>query len=49
MKNKDDSKQKIINAVGKIFRTEGPAGLYYTRIAREAGVDRALVSVFWQK
>ncbi|MDB5285829.1 MAG: Regulatory protein TetR [Mucilaginibacter sp.] len=43
MKNKDESKQKIINAVGKIFRTEGQPGLYHTRIALEAGVDRSLV------
>lgn len=43
MKNKDDSKQRILNAVGEIFRTEGQAGLYYTRIAREAGVDRSLI------
>jgi AcrR family transcriptional regulator len=43
MKNKDDTKQKIFDAVGKIFRTEGQSGLYYTRIAREAGVDRSLV------
>jgi AcrR family transcriptional regulator len=43
MKNKDDTKQRIFDAVGKIFRTEGQSGLYYTRIAREAGVDRSLV------
>jgi AcrR family transcriptional regulator len=43
MKNKDESKQKIFNAIGRLFKTEGVNALYYANIAREAGVDRSLV------
>lgn len=43
MKNKENTKQKIIDAVGEIFRTEGKKGLYITQIARKAGVDRSLI------
>ncbi|SDT56282.1 transcriptional regulator, TetR family [Mucilaginibacter mallensis] len=43
MKNKDLTKQKIIDAVGEVFKTEGQKGLYIVRIAKEAGVDRSLI------
>jgi AcrR family transcriptional regulator len=49
MKNSDLTKQKIINAVGEIFRTEGHKSLYIARIAREANVDRSLIYQYFGK
>jgi AcrR family transcriptional regulator len=49
MKDRDETKQRIINAVGKIFRTQGRDGLNVSRIAREAGVDRSLIYQYFGK
>jgi len=49
MKDKDLTRQRIIIAVGEIFRTEGQKGLYIARIAREAGVDRSLIYQYFGK
>ncbi|GAA3989284.1 TetR/AcrR family transcriptional regulator [Mucilaginibacter dorajii] len=43
MKNKDETKQRIFNAIGRLFKADGINALYYANIAREAGVDRSLV------
>jgi AcrR family transcriptional regulator len=49
MKDKDLTKQRIINAVGEIFRIEGHTGLYIAKIARQAGVDRSLIYQYFGK
>jgi AcrR family transcriptional regulator len=49
MKDKDLTKQKIIDAVGEIFKAEGQKGLYIARIARKAGVDRSLIYQYFGK
>jgi len=49
MKNKELTKQRIINAVGEIFKTEGQKGLKIARIAAKAGVDRALIYQYFGK
>jgi AcrR family transcriptional regulator len=49
MKDKDQTKQKIINAVGEIFKKEGHKALYIARIARQAGVDRSLIYQYFGK
>ena len=49
MKDKDLTKQKIINAVGEIFKSDGKKGLYIARIARTAGIDRSLVYQYFGK
>jgi AcrR family transcriptional regulator len=43
MRNKEATKQKIINAVGELFKKHGREGLNYKRIADRAGVDRGMV------
>jgi len=48
-KDKELTKQRIINAVGKIFKTEGQKGLYIARIAKEADVDRSLIYQYFGK
>ncbi|PAW95174.1 hypothetical protein CKK33_17380 [Mucilaginibacter sp. MD40] len=49
MKNKEETKQKIINAVGEIFKAEGREGLNYAKIAARAGVDRGLIYRYFGK
>jgi AcrR family transcriptional regulator len=49
MKDRDQTKQKIINAVGEIFKTEGREGLKIARIAKKAGVDRSLIYQYFSK
>jgi AcrR family transcriptional regulator len=49
VKDRDKTKQRIIEVVGEIFKTEGYKGLYIARIAREAGVDRSLIYQYFGK
>ncbi|WP_179414659.1 TetR/AcrR family transcriptional regulator [Mucilaginibacter sp. E4BP6] len=49
MKNKEETKQRIINAVGEIFKVEGREGLNYARIAKRTGVDRGLIYRYFGK
>jgi AcrR family transcriptional regulator len=49
MKNKELTKQKIINAVGEIFNVDGREGLNYARIAAKASVDRGLIYRYFGK
>jgi len=49
MKNKEETKQRIINAVGEIFKVDGRTGLNYARIASKAGVDRGLIYRYFGK
>ena len=49
MKDRELTKQKIVCAVGEIFRTEGEKGLKIKRIADRAGVDRALIYRYFGK
>lgn len=41
MKDRDATKQRIINAAGAIFKTEGRSGLKIARIAKKAGLTGA--------
>lgn len=40
--NKENTKRKLIYAVGEIFKTEGPSGLGVNKVARIAGVNKKL-------
>jgi AcrR family transcriptional regulator len=43
MKNKEQTKRKLIDAVSEIFRNEGPSGLGVNKVARLAGVNKKLI------
>jgi AcrR family transcriptional regulator len=43
MKNKENTKRKLLNAVGNIIRNEGFAKLGVNKIARYAGVSKILI------
>jgi AcrR family transcriptional regulator len=43
MKKSEQTKERIIDAVGQIITIEGPEELKIARIARKAGVDRKIV------
>ena len=43
MKSKEQTKRKLIDAVGEIFKTEGPSGLGVNKVARMAGVSKKLI------
>jgi AcrR family transcriptional regulator len=43
VKDKEITKQKLINAVGEIIKLEGFAGLKISNIAKVAVVDRKLI------
>ncbi|HMR82057.1 MAG TPA: TetR/AcrR family transcriptional regulator [Niabella sp.] len=45
--NKERTKQKCLDAVGKILRTEGFEALNISNIAKAAGVDRKLIYVYF--
>lgn len=48
MRNKEETKRKLIWAVGEVFRTKGFAGLKISRIARCAEVDRKNVYKYFK-
>jgi AcrR family transcriptional regulator len=43
MKNKEETKRKLVDAVAEIFRKEGYAGLGVNKVAKIAGVDKKLI------
>jgi AcrR family transcriptional regulator len=43
MRDKEQTKRKLINAVAQVFRKEGHAGLGVNKIARLAGTDKKLI------
>jgi AcrR family transcriptional regulator len=45
--NKERSKQKLINAVGKVLKTKGYTGLTATNIAKAAGLSRRLITMYF--
>lgn len=45
--DKDRSKQKLINAVGKVLKTKGYTGLTATNIAKAAGLSRRLITTYF--
>lgn len=45
--NKERTKQKLLEAVGKILRTKGFESLNVSTIAKAAGVDRKLIYVYF--
>ncbi|QDO95256.1 TetR/AcrR family transcriptional regulator [Formosa sediminum] len=45
--DKEKSKQKLINAVGKVLESKGYVGLTVTNIAKEAGLDRRLITLYF--
>ena len=45
--NKERSKLKLIAAVGGIIKSQGFSGLTISKIAKEAGLDRKLISLYF--
>jgi AcrR family transcriptional regulator len=45
MKDKKETKRKLINAVAFIFRNKGYAGLGLNKVARLAGVNKKLIDL----
>ena len=45
--DKERSKQKLINAVGKVLEIKGYKGLTVTNIAKEAGLSRRLITIYF--
>jgi AcrR family transcriptional regulator len=43
MKNKENTKRKLLNAVGNIVTTDGFGGLGLNKVARSAGVSKILI------
>ena len=48
MKNKEETKRRLINAVGEILKTEGHAALGVNNIARKAEVNKKLIYRYFQ-
>lgn len=42
-KNKEQTKRRLIDAVGEIFRTSGYPGLGVNKVAKAAGVSKELI------
>ena len=47
IRNKERSKMKFLEAVGKILKTKGYAGLKINNIAEEAGVDKKMIYTYF--
>ena len=45
--NKERTKSKLIEAVGKVLKKKGYTGLTVSNIAKEAGVDRKLIYLYF--
>ena len=45
--DKERSKQKLINAVGKVLEVNGYKGLTATNIAKQAGLSRRLITMYF--
>ena len=45
--DKERSKQKLINAVGKVLKNKGYTGLTATNIAKTAGLSRRLITIYF--
>lgn len=45
--DKERSKQKLINAVGKVLKSKGYIGLTATNIAKAAGLSRRLITIYF--
>ncbi|WP_377161459.1 TetR/AcrR family transcriptional regulator [Mucilaginibacter terrae] len=48
LKDKEQTKRRLINAVGEILKTEGPEKLGYRNVARKAGVDKQLIYQYFK-
>ena len=46
--DKERSKQKLIDAVGKVLKTKGYIGLTATNIAKAAGLSRRLITMYFE-
>lgn len=46
--DKERSKLKLINAVGKVLRDKGYTGLTATNIAKSAGLSRRLITIYFE-
>lgn len=45
--DRERSKQKLINAVGKVLKNKGYTGLTATNIAKAAGLSRRLITIYF--
>lgn len=43
MKNKENTKKKLLEAVGNIMKDKGAAGLGVNKVAKKAGVSKMLI------
>lgn len=48
MRSKEETKRKLIRAVGEVFKEKGFAGLKISKIARRAEVDRKLIYKYFK-
>jgi len=46
--DKERSKKKLINAVGKVLKIKGYVGLTATNIAKAAGLSRRLITIYFE-
>jgi len=46
--DKERSKSKLINAVGKVLKSKGYVGLTATNIAKAAGLSRRLITIYFE-
>jgi AcrR family transcriptional regulator len=46
--DKERSKKKLINAVGKVLKSKGYVGLTATNIAKAAGLSRRLITIYFE-
>lgn len=46
--NKERTMKKLLSAVGQVLKEKGYTGLSATNIAKKAGVDRKLISVYFE-
>jgi AcrR family transcriptional regulator len=49
MKNKEETKKRLINAVGEILKNEGYSALGVNNIARKSGVNKGLIYRYFGK
>ena len=47
IRDKERTKQKLLNAVGKILKTEGYLGLKVSKISAVAGFDKKLIYTYF--
>lgn len=47
VRSKERTKQKLIDAIGKVLKEKRHVGLYINNIVKKAGIDRRLISLYF--